>query len=298
MATQTVMISDHWKRLEDALKHLKTRGMEGMASNAWPVIIRKGDIYQEGEYRYPITFFNNLQWKYKLHMPYEKKSDRVFILKQLIDQFLIGEVDLHMFHFGVYCVYGHRRSWTSMDEDFTEKSIGKRRADFYAKLPVTRYIDNDEFFAQTWSLLVDRREVNIGEHRCNPTFSQLRILFTPELFGAWSGTYYSNADWLEPIGGDFDLGCKKFLAEKDPMTPSTKKEGMIEGKIYCVPHLQNGNRHFVRDEPVHAGRYMEVRFGDGWIRGRYEWSFNSEDPIQIHAGDQVIYIREGHLVRV
>ncbi|KAF6659684.1 hypothetical protein ACT3XG_16955 [Paenibacillus polymyxa] len=58
------------------------------------------------------------------------------------------------------------------------------------------------------------------------------------------------------------------------MTPQPKKNGMIEDLI-TLGHKgsSNGLRHFVAGKPIQAGSYMEVKFGGGWIPGRYEWSF-------------------------
>jgi hypothetical protein len=289
---------DCWSKLNDTLQSFKTSGMQGMSGSVWPVVIRNGGIFGIEEYRYPESFFRNLKWKYKLHLPYDKKSDRLFVLKHLVDQLMNDDINVNMFHLGEYCLYERRRNWTSYAEDFTEKSIGKRRAEFLAQVPRSDFINNDDFLAANWSYLVDCRDIEVGEHRRNPLLSKVRILFTPEMFGDWTGTYYSNADWVEPVSGDYDLGVKKFLAEKDPMSQEPKKAGMIEGHIICLQQLHNGNRHYVNDKPITAGSYIEVRFGDGWIPGRYEWSFNSGDPIRIHAGEEVILIREGHRVRV
>ncbi|TVX85601.1 hypothetical protein FPZ44_24920 [Paenibacillus agilis] len=83
------------------------------------------------------------------------------------------------------------------------------------------------------------------------------------------------------------------------MTPEPTKEGMIEGYI-TLGHEGGGSlRHFVSGEKVHAGSYIEVKFGDGWIKGRYEWSFCQGDPIQIRSGrNESFYINEGSLVRI
>lgn len=35
----------------------------------------------------------------------------------------------------------------------------------------------------------------------------------------------------------------------------------------------SGLRHFLAGKPVHAGYILELQLEDGWIRGRYEWSF-------------------------
>ncbi len=58
-------------------------------------------------------------------------------------------------------------------------------------------------------------------------------------------------------------------------------------------------KHFVDGHPVEAGAWIEAKFGEGWIRGRYEWSLGKDTLIQIHSADgEVVYIREGHPVRL
>ncbi|KAF6574015.1 hypothetical protein G9G54_23560 [Paenibacillus sp. EKM212P] len=81
------------------------------------------------------------------------------------------------------------------------------------------------------------------------------------------------------------------------MTPQPKKDGMIEDLI-TLGHEGSGNglRHFVAGKPIQACSYMEVKFGDGWIPGRYEWSFEKDSPNS--SRHEWISIHEGHLVRV
>lgn len=52
----------------------------------------------------------------------------------------------------------------------------------------------------------------------------------------------------------------------------------------------------MQGEKLNAGWAIQIKFGRGWIAGRYEWSFFQGSPIQIHAEDEVIYIREGQFV--
>lgn len=88
-----------------------------------------------------------------------------------------------------------------------------------------------------------------------------------------------------------------FAAMKAWLEPGSD---VIEASI-VLSHERAGNemRHFVGDVQVHPGSYMEVKFGDGWVGGRYEWSLEKDSPIQIHSNrNEVLYIREGHIVRV
>lgn len=88
-----------------------------------------------------------------------------------------------------------------------------------------------------------------------------------------------------------------FAAMKAWLEPGSD---VIEAPI-VLSHERAGNemRHFVGDVQVHPGSYMEVKFGDGWVGGWYEWSIEKDSPIQIHSNrNEVLYIREGHIVRV
>ncbi len=35
----------------------------------------------------------------------------------------------------------------------------------------------------------------------------------------------------------------------------------------------SGYRHYLNDQAVHAGSFLQVLTEDGWVDGRYEWSF-------------------------
>lgn len=296
-------IDEQLERMNDFFKRIMDRGMDGKAGAVWPVIVRRwGSVGHEDRrqsqyvHHYPETFFRNLKTVNQLYLSATTKADRVKSLKSLVDGLMAGDIDVYLFHFGIYMLY--RRSY-AYDEDID--AIGKRRADFMEqKTPRFELKTNDEYISEVWSDLIERQWPEVGKEIVRvPSFQEIRMLFTPELFGACTGMYFSDADWLEPIPA-YRLEVKKWVGEKDPMTPQPKKEGMIEGLITLGHEGSSGGlRHFVNGEPVRAGSYMEVKFGDGWIPGRYEWSFDQESPIQIHSsrGDG-FYIREGHLVRI
>ncbi|WP_414854243.1 hypothetical protein [Brevibacillus sp. IT-7CA2] len=207
------------------------------------------------------------------------------------------EIDTHLYNFGVYCIYSD--FGRHYESEFSEEAIGKKRSNFVAALPKAQLVSEDDFLTTIWATLIEERETHIGEYRRNPFLQNVRILFTPEQFEKETGTLYYDCDWLEPISGKMDLEVKRWAGEHDPMAPLQIPEGWIEGPI-ILGHEGSGNglRHFVQGQKLNAGRSIQVKFGGGWIVGRYEWSFEQGNPIQIHAGSDVINIHEGHLVRI
>jgi hypothetical protein len=81
------------------------------------------------------------------------------------------------------------------------------------------------------------------------------------------------------------------------MAPKEIPEGWVEGRI-ALENTESGYRHYVCGVPIHSGSAIQVKFGDGWIAGRYEWSFDGKSPIRLHSGDDLVYINEGHYARV
>jgi hypothetical protein len=298
-------LDEQLQRVNEFFQRVMDRGMEGKAGAVWPVIVRRwGNVGWSDErnedpkyvHHYPESFFRNLKTVNRLDLYSDKKSERVQALKMIVDKLIAGEIDIYLYHLGLHLIYNSlsfRR-----DEDF--KAMGRRREEYLAKLPRYELKSNDDFFGTVWSDLILRRYPDVGEEIVQvPTFKEIRMLFTPDHFGAHTGRHYSDADWLEPVPG-IRLDVKKWVGEKDPMTPQPKKQGMIEGPI-TLGHEggASGLRHFVGGEPVRTGSYIEIKFGDGWIPGRYEWSFDQGSPIQIHSGrNECFYIEEGHLVRI
>lgn len=293
------MMDEYLENLKQFFEQLNSRGMYGKAGATWPVDIRRWEgkmrhTETHYQYQYPKEYFRNLRMRYKIWMPTDKKSERVAILKFLLDQHHAGYIDIHLYHFGLFLIHGDY----VREEDFAEAEIGNRRAAFERTLPRAAFKTNDDFFGSLWSDLIAYRDTDIGDYKRYPSFSEMRILFTADHFGHHSGTHFFEADWVEPIPGHDE--CKTWVGEKDPMAPQPKKEDMVEGKIILGHEgSSSGLRHFVQDIPIRAGSYIEVKFGDGWIPGRYEWSFMNGQPIQIHSSrSDWINIREGHLVRV
>lgn len=295
--SKVLEIEDKLKKLESFILKLNSYGMEGRAGTCWPVIIKRY-TYEKVEYvcEYPESYFFNLQFEYELYIFSEKKSDRLAVVKFLLDKLMGNEIDIHLYHFGTYLLYSDYYS-SQRSDDYNAASIGKKRATYAATLPKSRFLNNDDYITASYSNLMRKKYTDISEYRSNPVLSNVRMLFTPDQIGAYGWPTYSNADWVEPISGKLDLECNRWVGEKDPMAPQTKKEGIIEGLI-LIGTDGNGNRHFVDGEALNAGSYIEVKFGDGWIAGRYEWNFDKNSLIQIHSRNEVLYIKEGHEVRI
>lgn len=299
--TQMPSFDEQLQHLNVFFTRITERGMDGYAGAVWPVIVRKwGSVHGENQHvvhLYPETFFRNMRSQNDLYIYADTKNDRLKMLKLLVDKLMKQEIDIYLYHFGLYLLYPYLDR-LRREED--AEAAGKKRSDYMATLPWLELKNNDDFISSVWSDLIERRYPEVGNEIVRvPSFTEIRMLFAPERFGNYTGTYYSDADWLEPKPGP-RLDVTKWVGEKDPMKPQPKKEGMIEGPIvFGHEGSANGYRHFVEGEPVRAGSYIEVKFGDGWIAGRYEWSFEKGAPIQIHSSrDERFLITEGHLVRI
>ena len=299
-----IHIKDAVTQLEKLFNELNTEGMEGRSGFVWPVIIKRYFHHQSTnyEYEYPRAFFNNLQFKKGILIPFDlkkTKSDRLTIVKLIIDKHIKGDIDVFLYHFAMFLVYGDYQCLGDRKEDFSETSIGKKRAQFVQTLPTSHFKNTDDFISAIWSHQIECRETDIEEHRRNPFLENVRILFTTEQFASWTGIHYSEeVTWLEPISGKLDLECRKWSEEKDPMAPHEIPEGWVQGSIILGHEGLKGLRHYVEGVPVHAGSAMHVKFGNGWIIGRYEWSFDGKSKIQVHCNEDLFYISEGHEVRV
>lgn len=62
-----------------------------------------------------------------------------------------------------------------------------------------------------------------------------------------------------------------------------------------------GLRHYLDDEPLHAGELLELWLDDGsWALGRYEWTYREADPPLFFVDtetDSVITLRPGARLR-
>jgi len=289
--------------LDKLFDTLNTTGMPGRNGSSWPVISMRYNFGKESfVYQYPSSYFINIMTEYGLlGLIIASKKERVSITKYLIDKRIKGSIDDHLYHLGIFLIYhsvgfGERK----INEDFTESFMGKRRMEFTKTLPRLESVSNDDFLTAMWSNLIQYRETDTEEHRQNPSLRNVRMLFTSDQFASYTGVHYFNADWVEPVSGRDNLECKKWIKEQDPMAPGKIPEGWIEGRI-TMGHegRNNGLSHFVQGKAINAGSAIQIRFNKGWIAGRYEWPFDGKNPISIHSDDDgVIYIMEGHMVRI
>lgn len=270
------------------------------ASASWPVIVSRNNYFSgttEYEYEYPSDRFYNLRLRKCPRFWPQTKAARQACLKLIIDKHMAGEIDIHVFHLGIYLAFGGEMNSWQLREVAREKGIGKKRAEYFKTLPKARLRSNDDFISSVWSSLIDRWEGKDEDYWRSPSLSDIRILFSADQFANFTGHHYE-ADWVEPLSGKYDLKCQTYTKDKDPMAPEEIPEGWVEGRI-ILGHEGPGNyRHFVDGEAVHAGAAIQVKFGDGWIAGRYEWRFDGKSPIQIHSGNDVFFINENHRVRV
>lgn len=259
-----------------------------------PTLEKKYPWSTSSVYIYPSSVFYNLKIIHDLHNfnSIRNKVERVKQAKSLIDSFLNKEISLWVYHFGLYVLYNLLR--IEKTDDLSEIQLGKRRYLLYQEIPTFRLEDNDNLLTQIWYSLIEENKNNVDWNR-NPSLSNVRILFNSDFFGNNYGLHYTEADWIEPISGAIDLEFKQYSKETDPMKKTDKKPNH-QGPIILGTD-GGGKRHFVNGNPISAGTLIEIKFGKGWLQGRYEWSFNVGDPIKICAGNETIYINEGHIVR-
>ncbi|MDR3600238.1 MAG: hypothetical protein P4L49_07125 [Desulfosporosinus sp.] len=297
----SIDIKDAVTQLEEMFCKINTQVFGDRARAKWPVIINRCFHRQSVsyEYQYPEAFFTNLQFQLRILFPYElikSKSNRLILVKLIIDKRISGEIDTFTYHFGMFLI--NRNLHHREKEDFSESSIGKKRAEFVQTLPISYFLSEDDFISAIWSQLIEYRGTETREYQRNPFLKNVRILFSNEQYASVTGvSYFSDVTWVEPISGKLDLECRKWSEENDPMAPIRIPEGWVQGAI-VLKNESSGLRHYVESVPVHAGSAMQVKFGNGWIDGRYEWSFDGKNKIQVHCNDDVVYISEGHQVRV
>jgi hypothetical protein len=51
---------------------------------------------------------------------------------------------------------------------------------------------------------------------------------------------------------------------------------MTAGSKLELTHDESGYRHYLDGRAVRAGDALEMRSGDAWTPGRYEWSYNTD----------------------
>ncbi len=61
-------------------------------------------------------------------------------------------------------------------------------------------------------------------------------------------------------------------------------EPIFDARLQLVRE-PSGLRHVLAGRPVHAGDALELQFAGGaWVRGRYEWNFQGEQPPFFYLG--------------
>ncbi|WP_336765713.1 hypothetical protein [Paenibacillus sp. USHLN196] len=290
-----IKVEDQLNQIKMLFKALVTSGMFQHNSLEWPVrIIRcSNDDYI---YTYPESYFKNLIWSTRVYVNPRTRKDRVTILRWLLDSSAKKEIDVFLLHFGLYLIYGEGFN-KLLVEDVVQ--VGIRRGELFFSLPRFTLLSNDDFLSYMWEKLIAHFPSNVtSDYRCNPELSELRMLFKPERFSQFAHVPVSEAEWIEPISGARDLGYRKWVAEKDPMISKANKPDMIEGPIILGHPDRGSRRHFVCGELVCSGCYIEIKFGGGWIPGRYEY-LSTESQIRIiSTGGDVIFIEEHHMVRI
>jgi hypothetical protein len=61
--------------------------------------------------------------------------------------------------------------------------------------------------------------------------------------------------------------------------------------------LTHEHRHYLANEPVHCGDFLELFEAGKWAVGRYEWTCSPDEPATLHSVDRVISITENCLLR-
>lgn len=59
---------------------------------------------------------------------------------------------------------------------------------------------------------------------------------------------------------------------------------VVEGQELTLRDEPSGLRHYIGDQPVHAGNTVCILTGLGWMRCRYEWVFQRESPPVFYLG--------------
>lgn len=279
-------------KMDGIIKMLQTVNTE----KSIPVIIDKRDYDCKEKYMYPESLFNNILSQNDMRLvSFKTKIERIAAVKMFLDLYKDNKVSLDGFHLGMYTIYRDSLSkYDHLDYELSPDTLGQRRFSIYESLPTYTTESNDGFVMRIWNSLIEKYET----FEMNPYFTKIRLLIESHFFGEWSGTYYE-ADLVEPVPGKERGECKTYTAEKDPMTEEGSNEGYIVGEIYLRKEL-GGYRHYLNEEAIHCGAGIEVKFGDGWIAGRYECSLSADDTrIKVYSSRyESFVIGEGSVVRM
>lgn len=298
--SKKIKLEDNIIKVDKFLRQLNGEGANNDLFSNWPVIIRGYGFNNSKtyEYVYPYPFFDNLADKISVYISFNSKSERRLFNKMIINRLMNDEIDIFTYHFGMYLLYG-KDLFFLQKEDLSEQAIGKRRFEFIQSLPKSSFCNTEDFISEVWRQQIRKREIGSDEYSYNPSMENIRILFKPGQFDCFTGKLYDSNEisWVEPLSGERDLKCNTYTEETDPIKTSSLPEGWVQGKIYWGSD-GGGNRHFVKDTPIHCGTEIMVKFGKGWVVGRYECDLINKGDIQIWAGNDVFFINEGHEVRV
>jgi len=59
-----------------------------------------------------------------------------------------------------------------------------------------------------------------------------------------------------------------------------------------------GMRNYLAGKPVHAGDILELWKAGAWLRGRYEWTFRTDDePVLYLAEDKAVCLSSADVLR-
>lgn len=203
----------------------------GAGTIHWPVriCIRKLNLDQEASanyispyrYTYPRAFFKALRMSQQLSFHIDKKSERKQILMLILDRLKAETIDIYLFHFAFFLIYGDYAH--DLTEDLT--AVGKRREEYYATLPKMEVIENDDYLSHAWTDLILRVGGSSNtETVYNPSTSSVRLLFESHQFGNYTGRYYEDAVWVDPVPGKEDFAVKKMGEPTSTMTPTTPND--------------------------------------------------------------------------
>lgn len=245
------------------------------------------------EYSYPIAYFRMLQHQYDLVFKFNTNQEKKQALSFMLDQLKAERLNIHLFHFGLYIIHASPRTLLDI-----LKMVGKKREGFYYQQPRMRLVENDDYLISSW---MDLKEYNhmVEGQRSYPNLTHTRIQFKAELFSQYNSMSF-DADWIEPISFGRPDQVIQHQEKTTVAIVSKVVPEMDEGEIILGHEgADSGLRHFVNGKPIYAGQSIHVQFGDAWIKGRYEWSFDQDTPIRIYSerGDYIT-ICEGHRVQI
>lgn len=200
-------------KIEEFLMNSDNYGMNAVYSKEWPVLIRR-TFYEEKAayaYYYPYAFFDNIQRQCPARISYDKKSERRLFLTMLIDNLMNEKIDIFHFHLGLYFLFPNFSHKSYMEEEeISEDFIGKKRFNFFQTLPLSKFLSNDDFISSVWASLIENYDFGGFDVQRSPAMNEVRILFSSQQFSDYTGTFYSDVDWVEPLSHSKNIEVKKY----------------------------------------------------------------------------------------